>query len=64
MAGIEPMLAYHILAYPFSVGGSLLAHVKVAFLTVMLEPPPEKQRTQRVRHSEVMGLRVSSRLWR
>ena len=43
----------YILAYPLSVGGSLLAHVNVAFFTVMLfAPPPEKHQHQYVRQRQ------------
>lgn len=40
-------------AYPFSVGGSPLAQVKVAFFTVMLFPSPGKHKGQHVRSQQV-----------
>lgn len=49
-AGPEPHGSLCVPAYPFSVGGSFLAQVKVAFFMVMLfVPPPGKHEIQHVR---------------
>ena len=49
--------------YPCSVGGSFLAHVNVAFFTVMLfVAPAGRHQRKHVRRRRSHGLRLSSRL--